>query len=72
MLALGNYWRKLSKQISYVKNDVEIQETKVLNMFCKYTSYHPDLEPSYVEGWMDKNINIDLKKGMNILHIGSI
>ena len=72
MLALGNYWRGINKKILSVKNDVELQETKVLNMFSNYTFDHPDLKPVYVEDWIDKNINIDLKKGMKILHIGSI
>ena len=72
MLALGNYWRGITKQVPFVKNDVELQETKFVNKFCNYISYHPELKTSHLEDWIDKNINIDFKEGMKILHIGSI
>jgi len=68
VLALGNYWRGTRKQVPHRKNDVEFQETKMVNMFCNYTSY----QKIHLEDWIDKNINIDFKEGMKILHIGSI
>ena len=68
MLALGNCWWGTRKQVPHRKNDVEFQETKMVNMFCNYTSY----QKSHLEDWIDKNINIDFKEGMKILHIGSI
>lgn len=72
MLTLVNCWSRIGRKVPRIKNDVEIEEIKMLNRFCNDTSYHPELKRSHFEEWVNKNINIDFKRQIKVLHIGTV